>query len=99
MTVSLGVLFIFFSRLCLLLTNKNTYILQTFIFILGISALLLNPNTHKNIKMFWVKVIDNMTKIFRNFAQYFLEPLLQFLSDKIAGNDLNYFVSDVVRKT
>lgn len=48
--------------------------------------------------MFWVKVIDNMKEIFRNFAQYFLEPLLQFLSDKIAGNDLNYFVSDVVRK-
>ncbi|XP_050298315.1 DNA-dependent protein kinase catalytic subunit-like isoform X2 [Anthonomus grandis grandis] len=62
----------------------------------GIVQLLLNPATHKNIKIFWVKVIDNMVHIFRHFAKYFMLPLLQFLDEKIAGDDLNYFVTDVI---
>ncbi|XP_066255512.1 DNA-dependent protein kinase catalytic subunit-like [Euwallacea similis] len=62
----------------------------------GIVQLLLNPHTHPNIKIFWVKVIDNMIHIFRYFAKYFVEPLLQFLNDKVAGSSLNYFVSDVI---
>lgn len=65
-------------------------------FFVGIMNLLLNPKTHKNIKIFWVKVIDNMEHVFRFFARYFVEPLLQFLNDKIAGSTMNYFVTDVV---
>ncbi|XP_066140487.1 DNA-dependent protein kinase catalytic subunit-like [Euwallacea fornicatus] len=62
----------------------------------GIVQLLLDSNTHPNIKIFWIKVIDNMIHIFRHFAKYFVEPLLQFLNNKVAGNSLNYFVSDVI---
>ncbi|KAH1016070.1 hypothetical protein HUJ04_007350, partial [Dendroctonus ponderosae] len=61
-----------------------------------IAQLLLNPNTHANIKIFWVKVIDNMIHIFTHFSRLFVEPLLQFLNDKIAGHSLNYFVSDMI---
>ncbi|KAJ3652171.1 hypothetical protein Zmor_018159 [Zophobas morio] len=62
----------------------------------GIRTLLLNPKTHSNIKIFWIKVIDNMIHIFKDFAKWFLEPLLKFIVDKCAGNGLNYFIIDVV---
>ncbi|XP_030758783.1 DNA-dependent protein kinase catalytic subunit-like [Sitophilus oryzae] len=62
----------------------------------GIRNLLLHPSTPKNVKLFWIKVIDNTHYIFRHFAKYFMEPLMQFLVDKVAGDEINYFVSDVV---
>ncbi|KAJ3665343.1 hypothetical protein Zmor_000841 [Zophobas morio] len=62
----------------------------------GIRTLLLNPETHSNIKIFWIKVIDNTIHIFKHFAKWFLEPLLKFIVDKCAGNSLNYFITDVV---
>ncbi|KAF7267164.1 hypothetical protein GWI33_019585 [Rhynchophorus ferrugineus] len=62
----------------------------------GIRKLLLDPSTHKNVKLFWIKVIQNKNNIFKHFAAYFIKPLLQFLIDKVAGDDLNYYVTDVV---
>ncbi|CAG9767394.1 unnamed protein product [Ceutorhynchus assimilis] len=86
---------IFASGICQLPENEDEMV-EFPKWMEGIRNLLLNPNTHKNIKFFWIKVIDNMIHIFRHFAKYFTEPLLQFLNDKTAGNDLNYFISDVI---
>lgn len=62
----------------------------------AIRNLLLNKETHKNIKCFFMRVIDNLEEIFEKYSKYFLEPLLVFLEEKCAGSEINYFVSDVV---
>ncbi|XP_023014378.2 DNA-dependent protein kinase catalytic subunit [Leptinotarsa decemlineata] len=62
----------------------------------GIRTTLLNEKTHNNVKIFLVKVIDNMKDIFSNYSKWFLEPLMQFVVDKCAGNEINYFVTDVL---
>ncbi|XP_056648968.1 DNA-dependent protein kinase catalytic subunit-like isoform X1 [Diorhabda sublineata] len=62
----------------------------------GIRLLLLNKNTHKNVKIFLVKIIDNSLEIFSFYAKWFLEPLIQFVVENSAGCTINYFVSDVL---
>jgi hypothetical protein len=56
----------------------------------------MDAGTHDNIKIFWIKVIDNTIHIFKHFAKWFLEPLLKFIVDKCAGDSINYFIADVV---
>ncbi|KAJ8918257.1 hypothetical protein NQ315_014127 [Exocentrus adspersus] len=62
----------------------------------SIRLILLSNQTHKNIKLFLVKVIDNMIEIFNYYSKWFLEPLLQFVVDRCAGDNLNYFITDVI---
>lgn len=62
----------------------------------AIRMLLLNEDTSINVKLFWVKAIDNTVHIFKHFAKYFTEPLLKFIVDRCAGSSFNYFVNDVV---
>lgn len=62
----------------------------------GLRTVLLNPKTHANVKIFLVKVIDNMIDIFTPYSRWFIECLLQFIVDKCAGDTINYFVADVV---
>ncbi|XP_008199943.2 DNA-dependent protein kinase catalytic subunit [Tribolium castaneum] len=62
----------------------------------AIRTLLLDENTAVNVKIFWVKVIDNTIHIFKHFSKYFTEPLLKFIVDRSAGEVMNYFVADVV---
>ncbi|KAJ8958549.1 hypothetical protein NQ314_006388 [Rhamnusium bicolor] len=62
----------------------------------GMRTALLSRDTHRNIKIFLVKVIDNMIVIFNHYSNWFLEPLMQFIVDKCAGNEINYFVTDVI---
>lgn len=56
----------------------------------------MDTKTHRNIKIFLVKIIDNMIDIFTHYSKWFLEPLLQFVIDKCAGDTINYFITDVV---
>ncbi|CAH1962380.1 unnamed protein product [Acanthoscelides obtectus] len=62
----------------------------------GIRWTLVNKETHKNVKMFLVKVIDNMIHIFDYYPKWFLLPLMQFIVDECAGSNINYFVADVL---
>ncbi|CAG9832446.1 unnamed protein product [Diabrotica balteata] len=62
----------------------------------GLRSMLLNDTTHKNVKIFLVKVIDNMIDIFNGYAKFFLEPLIKFVVDLSAGNTINYFVTDML---
>ncbi|XP_060523292.1 DNA-dependent protein kinase catalytic subunit-like isoform X2 [Cylas formicarius] len=62
----------------------------------GVRCLLLDKNTPRNVKIFWAKVIDNVADVFRHFAAHFVEPLMRFVIDNVAGTGMNYFVSDVM---
>ncbi|KAG5877906.1 hypothetical protein JTB14_011622 [Gonioctena quinquepunctata] len=62
----------------------------------GLRETLLNENTHRNVKIFLVKVIENMPEIFGHYSKWFLEPLMQFVVQKCAGDGINYFVTDVL---
>ncbi|CAH1171231.1 unnamed protein product [Phaedon cochleariae] len=62
----------------------------------GIRTTLLNEKTHNNVKIFLVKVIDNMMHIFTPYSKWFLEPLMLFVTNKCAGEGINYFVTDVI---
>lgn len=65
-------------------------------YILGIRTTLMDPETHVNVKIFLVQIIDNQFDIFTHYSKSFIEPLLRFIIDKCAGDTINYFVADVV---
>lgn len=50
-----------------------------------------------NSKIFIVKLIINCETNFEPYAKHWLSPLMQFVLDKHLGNNLNYFITDVVR--
>ncbi|VEN54375.1 unnamed protein product [Callosobruchus maculatus] len=62
----------------------------------GIRSTLTDNRVHRNVKVFLVKLIDNMIHIFDHYSKWFLLPLMQFVVDQCAGNTINYFVADVL---
>ncbi|XP_047004978.1 DNA-dependent protein kinase catalytic subunit-like [Schistocerca americana] len=51
---------------------------------------------HRNVKIFIVKLILNNENIFLPFANHWLYPLLLLIKDGSFGNELNYFITDVL---
>ncbi|KAK9874531.1 hypothetical protein WA026_005374 [Henosepilachna vigintioctopunctata] len=62
----------------------------------GLRAVLMNNSTSVNAKIFLMKIIENTSHIFINYSNYFLAPVLKFLVDKCAGDDINFFITDLV---
>lgn len=57
---------------------------------------LANQNYHKNIRLFLAKLIENCRRVFRHFAPAVLGPILKLITDECAGNQLNYFITDLI---
>ncbi|XP_025836118.1 DNA-dependent protein kinase catalytic subunit-like [Agrilus planipennis] len=57
---------------------------------------LLNEKVPDNLKLFLLKIIENVEDIFRPLAKWFLEPIMQIIVDGRAGEEINYFVADLV---
>lgn len=49
-----------------------------------------------NSKILLIKLIVNCETHFEPYAKHWLGPLMQFVLDKHLGNNLNYFIIDVV---
>ncbi|KAK4881292.1 hypothetical protein RN001_004611 [Aquatica leii] len=62
----------------------------------GIKNVLMAQDTHNNVKIFLVKVIHNRQDIFKYYAKFFYAPILKFISDGVIGNNINFFVTDLV---
>ena len=65
-------------------------------FINLLKSSMLDPGQHKNVKLFLAKLVDNCREIFCNFASFFMEPILQLIVDKCAGEKINFFITDLV---
>lgn len=49
-----------------------------------------------NSKILLIKLIINCETNFEPYAKHWLSPIMQFVLDKHLGNNLNYFIIDVV---
>lgn len=49
-----------------------------------------------NSKILLLKLIINCETNFEPYAKHWLSPIMQFILDKHLGNNLNYFLADVV---
>jgi len=49
-----------------------------------------------NSKILLIKLIINCETNFEPYAKHWLSPLMQFVLDQHLGNNLNYFITDVV---
>lgn len=57
----------------------------------------LKDNTqHRNVRIFLTKLVDNCRDHFVYFAKILLGPILSVLSDRCAGNQMNFFVTDTL---
>lgn len=50
-----------------------------------------------NSRILIVKLITNCETNFKPYAKHWLGPLMQFILDKHLGDNLNYFITDLVK--
>lgn len=55
-----------------------------------------SPETHVNIRLFIIRVIDNCQQVFKPYAHHILRPVLNILADELAGTIINSFIADTV---
>lgn len=57
----------------------------------------MNDTTPLNVRIFLIKVIENTSHAFFRYSKWFLAPVMKFIADKCAGDEMNFFISDLVR--
>ncbi|XP_045466048.1 DNA-dependent protein kinase catalytic subunit-like isoform X2 [Harmonia axyridis] len=57
---------------------------------------LMNDTTPLNVRIFLIKVIENTSHAFFRYSKWFLAPVMKFIADKCAGDEMNFFISDLV---
>ncbi|XP_044756993.1 DNA-dependent protein kinase catalytic subunit-like isoform X2 [Coccinella septempunctata] len=62
----------------------------------GLRNVLLHETTPVNVRIFLVKIIENTSHIFSNYSKWFLTPIMKFIVDKCAGDEMNFFITDLV---
>lgn len=51
---------------------------------------------HKNIKIFILKVIENNKEYLKPWGKWIIGSVMNAISSGVLGNDINYFMSDLV---
>lgn len=63
----------------------------------NIQKILLNENTKVNVKIFFARVIHNLSEVFQCYSKYFYVPVIKIIVDKCGGDTINYFVTDLIK--
>lgn len=55
-----------------------------------------NEDTPRNVKLFLIKALENKQELFKPYAKGLFAPIMKAIVDGICGNNINYFVTDLV---
>ncbi|KAL3276778.1 hypothetical protein HHI36_012145 [Cryptolaemus montrouzieri] len=58
--------------------------------------ILLHETTPVNVKIFLIKVIENTSHVFIYYSKWFLAPVMKFIVEKCAGDEMNFFITDLI---
>lgn len=55
-----------------------------------------NQEQHKNVRIFFAKLVDNCREVFKYYAPVMLPAVLQFIVDECSGSKLNSLITDLL---
>ncbi|XP_064117191.1 DNA-dependent protein kinase catalytic subunit-like [Macrobrachium nipponense] len=63
---------------------------------MSIKQKLENSETHRNVKLFLLRLMMNTSHVFAHYAAHFVIPILSCIAEGTVGDRINYFLSDLL---
>lgn len=73
--------------------NKNVVLPKWMIYL---RKILIDTNSHRNVRLFITKIIENMQYVFKPYAKYYIDPIMKLIVDGCCGENLNFYICDLV---